>query len=242
MVREPTTRTVSSWHFHPSVSFSDTVRNGIAETAALEGCYARATLSPSELFRRVHDEYVAAPPRNRSWTAPRFFDGSGCTNALIAGDDCRKNGRTGYCSHVGKSLYAHTLVHWVARVPRHRFHILALETFAEDPVAHYAALLQFLGLDLLDDDAAGVPRGFASLQAAEDTLKQRFNSRTLDPEVYAKEVEPSLPALNALFHVQNKHLALLVAGDENLEGSQANATSSWDAVRHVLYKTNPTAP
>lgn len=245
MLREPARRTISSYFYHDkegarghaSIHFLETLANGTSEAAGLERCVAERTgLAPRAFFARAHDVYVRKPYANPTeWAARnRSLAVGACTLELVQRGNCR----FGICSHVGKSLYAMTLVHWLARVPRANLHVLALEDFAADAAARFADLVTFLGLPLFD--APGGLDGFASERALRDVLEVRYNENRPPASVVEVQIGPARALLDAFFLEPNAHLQLLLCGEVRdapgvAGGSRADA--SWAAARACIARS-----
>ncbi|CAN0275443.1 unnamed protein product [Pylaiella littoralis] len=140
-LREPASRTISSWEFknnynskrgrrEESRSLADTVADGRRRAKKLDSCLSAAKIR-------------AMDPRERDLIL--------CNPRKILENPL-------YVSHVGKSMYAMQLERWFDLFGREKFKVVFMDDIADDPMGVIKDVLEFLGLDFTsEDESKGLP-------------------------------------------------------------------------------------
>ena len=240
MLREPASRAVSSWWYHHRRgALADAVADGARALRALEKCYSGAGVDFLELCASVHRKSrgagdgaaAAGGGGGGGGDLGKFSEHteklSACSDALlVTGGD-----NAGFSAHVGKSLYAHQLVHWFARLPLGQFYIMALEDYGAAPLREFTQLLCWLGLAAVDEHGI---RGFRDREAIAAELAVHYNTAPITHDAEVNEIAPVRQTLLDLFDPQNRALEVLLSGSA---APADDGVASWARVRQVLLRS-----
>lgn len=187
MLREPVSRTFSSWAFKWSM---DTGKETRPWESAVYGGLATLASTLDCLYKGSHD-----------WSS---------TDIRLLESECSTNHfdpRLFTLHHVMKSVYSLQFELWFSYFPSTSFHVLFMEDFIDKPVRALETTLAFLGLSMLDEDE-GV-RGYKTLEEAIKAVTTVLN-QTKDkknPPKLTHPTEDTVKQLSMVFEPFNCRLA-----------------------------------
>jgi len=194
-LREPVSRTLSSWKFKAKEClklakcrddhFNETISQGIQQAQCIADCYWKKKSMQDcsiEECRRKHD---------------RRRDG--------------RNGKYSYYAHVVKSLYAYQFLMWFEYFPKSSFFIFTIEQYRKNPIGVTEAILDFMGLPLYDSSGKN---GFKDKKALIDILSVVMNETPVSSALENQINKETLDNLRNFFVKEDKVLKEVLGWDK----------------------------
>ena len=178
MLREPTSRTISSWWYksgcykHDCKPLHTYMAEGMKKVNDLDDCMTR-------LGGGISKQSTLFTTHNGKVTDDMNAVLSKCYLKLLKPENTSL-----YDCHFGKSAYAQQLIRWYTRFHHSQIYVLVLENFEKDPIGQMELLFTWLGVPTYG------PEGFASKESLFHVTQKKHNVRTIPREVYARDVAP----------------------------------------------------
>jgi hypothetical protein len=230
MLREPTSRTISSWWYksgcykHACHPLQAHMPDGFQRVRDLDKCMTDHGFSISEASK----SYLSA----RSRLAKRMDASLSACPLKILQPNVSKSM---YSSHFGKSLYAHQLLRWYQRFAFRSVYVMTLENFVAEPRREVDLLLRWLGLSTYG------PEGFPSPEALLKATQKKYNVHDIPEDIMREQVAPLKVEITSFFQQSVRDLyALLQSGlaskKEEPQPTPGNVT--WKEVSELVHKIN----
>ncbi|CAM9312319.1 unnamed protein product [Ectocarpus fasciculatus] len=205
VLREPVTRTISSWQFKYDLKGVEKgeAANPSSERRSLEEAFSEGREHVLSLVKCLSDQENDPPNDIRNPGALKLkIDLHTCHPRAFLEDNM-------YFSHVGKSMYSLQLERWLDLFGRENVKVVFLEEMAVDPVGTIESVLDFVGVDLLDE-REGI-KGLGSRKEWEEVVRTNHNltsskkKKILDEQV-TPEILQSMRDFFAPFNTQLEEL------------------------------------
>jgi hypothetical protein len=224
MLREPTSRTISSWWYKSDCykkncpPLTSVFTYGMGKVRALDSCMQSRGSSISK-------QCVAFGAGNFTGRMARvLFD---CPLSMLAPTELTSL----YSSHFGKSMYAHQLIRWFQLFDPSQFYIMLLENFSKDPVGEMELLLKWLDLP------AYGPDGYASPQELYGITQKKFNSHNIPHAIQKEKVDPYKKEISKFFQPSLKDLYSLLSAGLRPQ-IKHNQDITWNDMRSLVHDRN----
>ena len=189
-LREPVSRTLSSWKFKAKEglnlkvvddTFNSTIAQGIQQAQCIIDCYKKAK-------------------------SMKKCSIANC-RALFDSRHDGRNGKNSYYAHVVKSLYVYQFLMWFEYFPRSSFFVFTTEDYRKNPIGVLEALLNFLGLPLFDPDGR---MGYSDKKTLLDTLSVIINETPYSSKLEQQISQTTVNSLKNFFVEQEEILDQLL--------------------------------
>ena len=241
-LREPVSRTLSSWRFKALEHFqmqerkmirtgkamdllllNDSVHWGEMRAQCIANCYHKRDGTKSMKgcnINKCRKEY------DKDMQETKYQYQKAETSTMCC--------RTSYYAHITKSLYAYQFAKWFDYFDRSQFFIYTLEEFSKNRIGVLERLLDFLGVPIYDP--AG-KTGFSSWKNLTDLMALQIN-RTPRKQCFEDQItDAATKYLHDFFAEHNKELIDVIGfnpyNDKEYKGDVAhptsmNGTKPWD--------------
>lgn len=227
MIRSPASRAVSSWWYKSrcykikcprSPRLQPHIDEGFAKAAKLDNCYEQLGHNVSDLVLEVRKG-----AHHMSLDVKKLLDE--CPIDMLTTES---GGNSMYSAHIGKSLYAHQLMHWFASISKKQIYIMVLDNFVADPLRELQLLFNWLRLPLYGE------YGYENEKKLMEIATEKHNVHPIPDELQRKEVNPKLASLTAAFEPSVKNLCMLLS--DTWEGKYAPdaCTGEWKGIVNMM--------
>lgn len=178
-LREPVSRTLSSWKFKAKEGLNLNVRDDSFNSSMFQGMQQAQCII--DCYNRMKSMKKCSIANCRAKFDTRH-DG--------------RNGKNSYYAHVVKSLYAHQIIMWLEYFPRSSFFVFTVAEYRKNPIGVMEALLNFLGLPLYDPDGK---MGFTDRQQLVNILSVVVNETPYSSHLEQQILNGTVNALRDFF-------------------------------------------
>ena len=226
MIRNPASRVISSWWYKSGCYKRDCPKpptlqphldEGFAKADKLNGCFAKLGLNMSFL--------VDAVRRGAGHVSP------GLRKKL---DMCPINklqtavASSMYSAHVGKSMYAYQLLHWMASIRKSQIYVMVLDNFVADPLRELQLFFNFLKVPLYGE------YGYKGPDRLLKIATEKHNVHPVPAKLYKEEVAPRLEGLAAAFEPSIQQLCVLLSEKDEGEYAAKSCTGDWKRLAQMM--------
>jgi hypothetical protein len=227
MIRSPASRAVSSWWYKSRCykikcrrvpPLQPHIDEGFAKAAKLENCYEQLGYNFTDLVLQVR-----RGAHHMSSDVKKLLDE--CPIKMLATES---GGNSLYSAHIGKSLYAHQLVHWFASISKKQIYVMVLDNFVADPLRELQLLFNWLRLPLYGE------YGYESAEKLMEITSEKHNVHPIPASLQRKEVNPKLAGLTTAFEPSVKNLCMLLSDKWEGEYAVDACTGQWKGIVDMM--------
>lgn len=225
-------------HTGENQTFGQAVQAGVEAAYRLERCYAAMKVNLSQLVAAWRDT-VTQSVRPAAMPVSRFREVlHRCPATLLVPPH-----QSTFTAHIGKSIYAPQLLHWLIEVPPANVRILTLEHYIKSPLEEVSSLLGWLGLSMHVKNPTGgmrappemdflaqAARAVAEPQNVHADSMKRSATATADVESHRDRAQALFdryaPPLHEILAMLKAHSARVPQAEKRSNEHLAKATSA----------------